>query len=152
MAIQHRNITDPDLHETKGVAIAPSGSFLSAASGVGVWSFPNYSLTLRIENLTTVKNYYICALHTGYLLTATAVIEGTLGTANTIITPNIGGVDMITGIITIPFAGSSAGNVVSVTPSAGNAVTANQPVVFKVNGASTGNVPCTLSLLFRRTS
>lgn len=152
MAIQHRDITDPEIHEPKGVVIAPTGSFLSASSGVSTWAFPNYSLTLQIPTLTGAANYWIAALHNGYLTTITAIINGAIGTANTTITPNIGGVDVLTGVVTIPFAGSAAGNVVTVSPSAGNAVTANQGIQFKVNGASSGGVSCTLSLLFRRTA
>lgn len=152
MAIQHKDITDPDIHEPKGVVIAPTGSFLSATSGVSTWAFPNYSLSLYIPNLTGAANYWIAALHDGYLLTTTAILNGTLGTANTTITPNIGGVDVLTGIITIPFAGSVAGTIVTASPSAGNAVSANQGVRFIVSGGSTGNVSCTLSLLFRRTA
>lgn len=41
MAIQHNVITDPDLHEPKGVASATSGKvYVANGAGSGTWSYP----------------------------------------------------------------------------------------------------------------
>lgn len=41
MAIQHRNIADPEIHEPKGVASAASGTlYVANGSGSGTWSNP----------------------------------------------------------------------------------------------------------------
>lgn len=41
MTIQHNIITDPDIHEPKGVASATSGKvYISNGSGSGVWEYP----------------------------------------------------------------------------------------------------------------
>jgi len=41
MTIQHNVITDPDLHEPKGVATATSGKvYISDGSGSGAWTYP----------------------------------------------------------------------------------------------------------------
>lgn len=41
MTIQHNIITDPDIHEPKGVAAATSGRvYISNGSGSGAWTYP----------------------------------------------------------------------------------------------------------------
>jgi hypothetical protein len=41
LTIQHKLITDPDLHEPKGVAAAVTGKvYVSNGSGSGVWEYP----------------------------------------------------------------------------------------------------------------
>ena len=41
MTIQHNTITDPDIHEPKGVASATSGKvYISNGSGSGTWEYP----------------------------------------------------------------------------------------------------------------
>ena len=41
MTIQHNTITDPDIHEPKGVAYATSGKvYISNGSGSGAWEYP----------------------------------------------------------------------------------------------------------------
>jgi hypothetical protein len=41
MTIQHNIITDPDIHEPKGVAAATSGKvYISNGSGSGAWAYP----------------------------------------------------------------------------------------------------------------
>ena len=41
MTIQHNIITDPDIHEPKGVAAATSGKvYISNGSGSGAWTYP----------------------------------------------------------------------------------------------------------------
>jgi hypothetical protein len=41
MTVQHNVITDPDLHEPKGIASATSGKvYISNGSGSGVWEYP----------------------------------------------------------------------------------------------------------------
>jgi hypothetical protein len=41
MTIQHNTITDPDIHEPKGVAAATSGKvYISNGSGSGAWEYP----------------------------------------------------------------------------------------------------------------
>lgn len=42
MAVQHKNITDPDIHEPKGVASAAVGKvYVSDGSGSGDWIYPS---------------------------------------------------------------------------------------------------------------
>lgn len=47
MSIEHVDITDPDIHETKGVASATNGTVLSASGGAGVWVAPNTLSLIR---------------------------------------------------------------------------------------------------------
>lgn len=42
MAVQHKNITDPDIHEPKGVASAALGKvYVSDGAGSGTWKYPS---------------------------------------------------------------------------------------------------------------
>ena len=42
MAVQHKNITDPDIHEPKGVASAAVGKvYVSDGAGSGTWKYPS---------------------------------------------------------------------------------------------------------------
>lgn len=42
MAVQHKNITDPDIHEPKGVASAAVGKvYVSDGAGSGSWEYPS---------------------------------------------------------------------------------------------------------------
>jgi hypothetical protein len=42
MAVQHKNITDPDIHEPKGVAAAAVGKvYVSDGAGSGSWQYPS---------------------------------------------------------------------------------------------------------------
>lgn len=152
IAIQHKNIPEGELHETKGVSTATTGSVLTANAGAGVWTFPTYTLNVRISTLDTATSYYVVSPYNGVLIAAHAVIEKAIATANSVITPSIAGVDITTGIVTIPFTGSAAGNVVSVAPSALNSILAGQAIKFAVGGTTTGGSPCALTLLFLRTS
>lgn len=50
----HKTITDPEIHEPKGVASAADDEFLVASGGSALWrSFPSFNLILSGSELTT---------------------------------------------------------------------------------------------------
>lgn len=65
-----------------------------------------------------------------------SVIEGALTTGNATLTADIGGVAVTTGVITITQAGSAAGDMDSVTPTAAKTVAAGSVIGITVGGAN----------------
>lgn len=138
--IQHNAITEANLHETKGVSTATTGKFLKASAGVGSWAFQEYTMSLDIDNLDTVADYYLNAPYAGTLSKIYTVIDGAILTADKDITASIGGVAVTNGVVTIAFTGAAAGDTDSATPSAANTVTAGQAIKFAATGATTGAI------------
>lgn len=152
MAIQHKDIADPDIHELKGVATAANGSFAKANNGVTVWAFDEDFIDVDITTLNITADYHIIMPHAGTVIKAYSVIDAPIGTNNTTITMSTGGIAMINGTITIPFAGSAAGQVNSCTPTGGNSVAQGAAIKLAVNGTSTGATRCHVSIIFLRTA
>lgn len=153
MPIQHRDIADGEIHETKGVTTAPLNSFLKAGPGnVGVWAFDEDFIDLDIATLATATSYNLIMPHSGTFLKLYSVIDGAIGTADTTLTLKINGTNVTNGVITIPFSGSAAGQINSAFPTALNTATQGQLVTLTCNGVSSGTVRCHVSLVFLRTS
>lgn len=152
MAIQHKDIQDPDIHELKGVVVAPAGSFPKAVGGISVWAFDEDFIDLDISTLNVTADYHLIMPHTGTIIKAYSIIDAPIGTNNTTIAMSTGGVAMINGTITIPFAGSAAGQINSCTPTGGNTVAAGSAIKLAVNGTSTGATRCHVSIIFLRTA
>ena len=150
--VQHKDIVAAELHETKGVSAASTGTFLKASAGVGVWGYQQYNLDADITSLNTATAYYITAPFAANILKIWSVIDAAIATADTTITASIGGVNVTDGMITIAFTGSAAGDVDSCTPTALNAVGAGATIKFTVNGASTGAARCHLNIILNRTA
>jgi hypothetical protein len=163
--VAHVSLTGADLHESKGVASATNGQvYVANGSGSGTWTatptFSNYTVTTAIYNLN--KIYVQCYLpDVGSAGSATAWVvmprAGTItglwtatqkaaATANTTLTASIGGVNVTSGVVTIPFSGAAAGDVASATPSAANTVTAGQALKFTSNQGSTSVTPVMLTI------
>jgi hypothetical protein len=149
--IQHSAIAEANLHETKGVSTAVTGTFLKANAGVGIWGYQQYNLDVDIASLNTGTAYYITAPFASTILKIWSVIDGAIGTADTTITASIGGVSVTNGVITIAFTASAAGDVDSCTPTALNAVAAGVAIKFTVSGTSTGASRCHLNVILNRT-
>lgn len=150
--VQHKDIVAAELHETKGVAAATTGTFLKALAGVGSWGYQQYNLDVDIATLNTGTAYYITAPFAANISKVWSTIDAAIGTADTTITASIGGVNVTDGAITIAFTGSAAGDVDSCTPTALRAVTAGATIKFTVSGTSTGAARCHLNVILDRTA
>lgn len=152
MAVQHKDITGADLHELKGVDVAPQGSFAKASSGTTVWAFDEDFIDLDIASLNSATSYYVLLPHTGNIVRTYAVIDAAIGTSDTVITFKIGGVTVTNGTLTIPFASSAVGTLVSATPTSNNSAVSGTPIEIAVSGASTGAARCHVVIVFLRTA
>jgi len=161
MAKQHNALTGASLHEPKGVAAATVDT-IYAADGAG--SGTHRKVTANSMDKTDVKNvnliylehkllnvsaakseWMVCPL-AGKITKIWCVIDGTIATADAVLTFEIGGVLITGSTITITASGSAAADVDSATPSALNVLTIGQPVEIITSGASTNAVDA--SLLF----
>lgn len=180
MTIQHSAIPDAQLHEPKGVASAglakvyvangtgsgtwdyplPEGAATALAgkqltsNGAGdvTWSFQPQALTLDIDSMDTVTDYYLVVPYAGTISKIYSVIDTAIATADKILTASIGGVAITNGALTVAFTGSAAGDVDSCTPSALNTVTAGQAVKIAASGGSTGAARAHITLVYTRTA
>ena len=151
----HSDLTDPELHEPKGIAAATSGQVYvadGAASGAfSLYPWANVSgkkvaLTVTIDNISTAGQVYVVSPFTGTISRVYSVINGAIGTADATLTPKIAGVAVTDGAITVAFSGSAAGDVDSSTPTAANTITAGAAIEIETDGASTNTVQCFVTL------
>lgn len=152
MTIQHGDITDPDIHEAKGVATALNNSFLKANSGVGEWAFDEDFIDLDITNVVTVATYNLIMPHTGTIIKMYSVIDSGISTGDATLQLKIAGVNVTNGLITITQSGSAAGDIDSATPSALNTATQGQLISVTVGGTATGTARAHVSIIFLRTA
>jgi len=132
----HSSLTGTDLHEPKGVAAAGAGKvYLSDGLGSGSWVVPPYTLTTRLDDVSTASTVYIPIPFAGTVTKVVTVLEGSLTTANATVTvKNAAGSSM--GTLTITQSGSAAGDIDTLSPVSNNTVTNDSRISVETDGAS----------------
>ena len=132
----HSALTGADLHEPKGVAAAAAGKvYLSDGLGSGSWVVPPYTLTTRLDDVSTASTVYIPIPFAGTVTKVVTVLEGSLTTANATVTvKNAAGSSM--GTLTITQSGSAAGDIDTLSPVSNNTVTNDSRISVETDGAS----------------
>ena len=132
----HSALTGTDLHEPKGVAAAAAGKvYLSDGLGSGSWVVPPYTLTTRLDDVSTASTVYIPIPFAGTVTKVVTVLEGSLTTANATVTvKNAAGSSM--GTLTITQSGSAAGDIDTLTPASNNTVANDSRISVETDGAS----------------
>jgi len=148
--VNHATLTDPELHEPKGVAAAASGEvYVADGGGSGAWTTINNKdlvfVHYRFDNISTASSQWIIPGIAGTITKIQTVINGAIATADCGMSFEIAGTPITSGGITIAFSGSAAGDIDSSTPSAANVVTANQAIEIISDGASTNNIDATVT-------
>jgi hypothetical protein len=73
MAIQHKNITEADLHEPKGVSTASVGKvYISDGAGSGSWIYSNAHGSVAFSNVAAPTSITYPSVYTKVLVTTTA--------------------------------------------------------------------------------
>lgn len=174
--IQHKDITDPFLHEPKGVVGATLGAvYIANGSGSGSWSV----LTTGSLDTADLESFIQGALDDDTIvvkqLVEVTVVLPDISTDSSVLVPIPGSrkftgaratlADAITAAdanitflnsagtpfgtaVTIPFAGSAKGTSFSFTPTAGADIAGPSWLEVKTDGASTGTVPLSITLQF----
>ena len=139
--VNHSTLTDPYLHEPKGVASASSGDvYVANGSGSGSWTAKETLIELSLEgyleDVSAVETVYVPVPFAGTVSKVLTVLEGSIGSSDSTVTvKNSAGSSM--GAITITSSGSAAGDVDILLPSSNNTVTSNSFITVESNGAST---------------
>lgn len=100
-----------------------------------------YSLFLDIADGSADATYYLIAPHAGEIKKIWTVIDAVVSTADITVTAALGSTAVTDGVVTIATAGSAAGDVDSIEPSAENVVTAGQAIKLTVSGGGSGGAP-----------
>ena len=154
---EHRNLTGNDLHEPKGVENASTGQvYVANGNGSGNWTdrftgFLNlnrFFLSGVIPNISTPNSSAFFVIPAKASLNRLhAVLSGPLTGAADTLTLYKNGIaqDQVVGI---PFTGSGAGVKTTVTFNPSISFNEGDVLEVRTDGASDGDFPLTLSLVF----
>lgn len=153
--VNHSTLTDPYLHEPKGVASASTGKvYVANGSGSGTWtakeSLVELSLEGYIENISTANTVYVPIPFAGTVMKVVTVLEAAIGSSDATITvKNAAAASM--GTITVTQSGSAAGDVDTLSPSSNNTVAADSFITITTDGASVNSAALRFVVIVDRT-
>ena len=139
--VNHSSLTDPYLHEPKGVATATSGDvYVANGSGSGAWTAKQTLIELSIEgyleDVSSVEKVYVPIPFAGTVSKVLTVLEAAISSSNSIVTvKNSAGSSM--GTLTITASGSAAGDIDILSPTSNNTVTSDSFITIESDGGST---------------
>lgn len=146
--VNHSTLTDPYLHEPKGVASASSGDvYVANGSGSGTWEDHRRSVfTLHFEDISSAEDLYFPIPFGGTVSRVTSVLEGSISGSDLVVTvKNSSGSSM--GTITVTQSGSAAGDVDFLNPSSNNTVSDNDYILVQTDGGPTSHVDFMVSVV-----
>lgn len=150
--VEHSSLTDPNLHEPKGVAAASAGEvYVADGSASGAWTPREYTLSVVIDDVSTADTNYIPVPYSGTVVKVQSVLEGALTGADATITVNNSAASSM-GTLTITQAGSAAGDVDTLVPASNNTVTNDDYITIATDGGSTGTQRLWLTIVIERDS
>jgi hypothetical protein len=133
---EHSVISDPDIHEPKGISTATIGEvYVADGLGGGTWKKPEFYLTHQITDASMALSTFILSPLAG-TITKIALVVDQAFSADQTIDLEIGGVPVVGGAITLISAGSAAGDIYTSNVTAANTVTANQAIEIINSGGS----------------
>lgn len=145
MAVQHSTLTDPELHEPKGISGAGLDTVYHAnGAGSGTWKSAlstlnnanKVFLSARIADISTASSTWTVAPLAGEIDKVYVVLFGSITTANANVTIELGGTPVAGLQVVCAYAGSTAGSVFNDEPSGSAAVTEGQAIEIITDGAS----------------
>jgi len=141
--VNHSSLTDPLIHEPKGVASASAGKvYVADGSGSGTWTsketLVGETLTGYIDNISASSTVYVPIPFAGTISKIVTVLEAAISSANATLTvKNAAAASM--GTITVAQSGSAAGDVDTLAPSSNNTVAADSFITIASDGGSTNS-------------
>ncbi len=153
MSIEHKNITDPNIHEPKGIAAASAGTVYEAdgaGSGTYVLSHHQVVIDAYISSIGTAQTYYVPTPYAGTINKIYCTHDLLTDTAATVLSFQVNGVGVTSGDITIA-NGAAAGTVNSSTPSANRSVTVGGKIAIITDGGSGASPNARISFAVTRT-
>jgi hypothetical protein len=153
--VNHSTLTDPYLHEPKGVSTASYGQvYMANGSGSGAWtakeSLDALSLGGFFTDISTAGTVYLPIPFAGTVVKVVTVLEGTLSSADATVTvSNAAAASM--GTITVAYTSSAAGDVDTLVPSTNNTVAADSFITLATDGASATHASLRFVVVLDRT-
>ena len=153
--VNHNTLTDPYLHEPKGVASAASGKvYVANGAGSGAWTaketLVGETLAGYIDNISAVSTVYVPIPFAGTISKVVTVLEASIASADSTITvKNSAAASM--GTITVAYSGSAAGDIDTLLPSSNNTVTADSFITIASDGGSTNTAALRFVVVLDRT-
>lgn len=142
--VNHSTLSDPYLHEPKGVAAASSGDvYLANGSGSGTWTSRQSMLTVQFANISTSSNLYVPMPYAGTVTKIQSVLSAAISGSDTTFTvTNAAGASM--GVVTVTQSGSAAGDVDTLAPSSNHTVAAGSFIKIACNGGASSHIDCAI--------
>jgi hypothetical protein len=150
--IAHSALTDPQLHEPKGISTALTGTVYRAnGAGSGTWVPTQYVLSGVLADVSTASTLYFPTPFQGTVVRVTVTLGGSIAANDdTITVRNAAGISM--GAITVPHSGSAAGNTFTLNPVSNNTISSTSFLTVETNGASSSPAPLYISVVIDRTN
>ena len=150
--VEHSALTDPNLHEPKGLTgTSHSGRvYVSNGSASGAWTARQDLITVHIHDISTATDIYVPIINAGTVVKLQTVTSGTIAGSDLDITAyNSSSASM--GELTVQ-SGSAAGVVDVLPPTSNNTVTAGSYIRINSNGGPSSHVDVMLLIAVDRTS
>jgi hypothetical protein len=93
-------------------------------------------VTVMIADISTAGQIYFVPGFAGKIKKISTVLNGTIDTADSVLTTKIAGTAVTGGSITVAYSGSAAGDIDTATPTAANSFTAAQAIELETGGQS----------------
>ena len=146
--VNHSTLTDPYLHEPKGVSTAAADLvYVSNGSGSGTWVDNRRSVfTVHLSDLSSAENIYCPIPFGGTVSRVTSVLEGSIAGGDVTVTVKDSSAASM-GTLTVTQAGSAAGDVDSLDPTTNNTVTDNDYILIQTDGGASSHVDFMVSVV-----
>lgn len=161
MAIPHRDLAGAELHEPKGIETAPANSvYFADGIGSGTWepisdtvlNLNEYSLTSTMTDISAANGrVYFHVPVKSELVELSAILDGAITTADSILSVYIGGV-LFADSLVVPYATSAPGQDSILSFSTPSTITAGTVIEIRSNGASDTTVRAFIQLRLRAKS
>lgn len=156
MSNEHKDAPDGQRHEPKGISGAASGeTYVANGAGSGAWTNQlttiknrNFvTLNVTIPDISTADSVWVVNPILGKIYKIYVVLDGTIATADSLVTAEIAGVLVTGSTVTCAFTGSVAGSTFSSTPSGLNTVAAGGAIEIITDGASANAVAAYVTIV-----
>ena len=152
MAIEHKNITDPNRHEPKGASTATVDQvYASDGAGSGVWRELPVSDTSIMADVSNPSFIIIPIVQNCTVQSIRFVLANAITLADSTITVTRGGDAASLGTKVIAFTGSAEGTTFDLTTGSNNVLVAATHKYLKIatDGASTTTAPLSVTIKYK---
>jgi hypothetical protein len=154
---QHSEISDPDIHEPKGITAAAAGTVYKAdGAGSGDWELPTvserFTLCATMADVSTASSVYIPVPVDCTILGAYTCLQAAITTANSTLTFFRNSATSLGSSVTVTFSSSAAGDVDVFTATTNTSATAGEYIKVTSDGGSSGVASLVIVILCERTA